>query len=37
MPVSLVVDGANIYDAVLAEDVLVDVMVRRPKPDAFDV
>lgn len=37
MSVSLVVGGANVCDSVFAEDVLVDVMVRRPKPDAFDV
>jgi hypothetical protein len=31
VPVSLVVDGANVYDVTLAEDTLVGVVARRPK------
>lgn len=34
LPVSVVVEGANVHDVVLAEDTLDGVPVKRPKPDA---
>ncbi len=37
MPVSVVVDGANVHYVVLSEDTFVDVMVRRPKPEGVEL
>ena len=37
LPVGLVVDGAHVHDAVLAEDMFVGVPVKRSKLDAGSV